>query len=409
MKLSKVCFNPYAVGACLSIDARLHRFNSATLMILAMSLEADLEYKRIVAERDILAAKLASVEELVSNGGNDLGPVLDDYAQEWRRYRFETREVSPSTARNDERNVRTILKHLGGRRLGEIDRADVRSFYSALMSDGGGLSGQALSGCSAQDVAICLTMIFKQAVGDGLLAKSPCDGVKLPRIDTKEKTALSDSDVRKVVRLMTEGEPDAHKIAVLLMLSCGLRRGEVCALRWCDYDRDASLLHIRHTFSQARKPDGSIEGLKEPKTAAGSQAIPLGEQVQEWLEDWRVVQAVKLLSLGLSQDEERPIVTNSVGGFMRPTNLGKWWDKFRAQKGIDATLHQLRHTFATRLVANGVDMITAKNLMRHKTIDMIAKVYAHAVPRNLRDAVETISDQLSEVEEPKIVKVQRSA
>lgn len=376
------------------------------------SLAEEAEYQRLRDEMDRLKRELNlermradDAERLLARNNPEETPLIDDYAWDWAEFRKATNGVAASTSRNDEKAVRTILRHLGGKRLGEIQRKDVRAFYRAMMAPGGGLSGIALSGSSAQDVAVVLTQIFSQAVGDEdiPLEKSPTQGIPLPRIDREEKEALSEADTRKLIRLLSAGKPNAHAMGVFLALGCGLRRGEVCALRWCDFDEENRVLHIRHTYSQARNNDGTIVGLKPPKTKSGIRAMPLGAGVYERLIAWKRAQGVYLLSLGLDQSGERPIVSNQFGGYMKPTLLARWWDRFSAENGIDASLHQLRHTYLTMLCAGGVDIITASRLAGHKDTSMISRVYAHAVPRNLKAASELISSELFDNAEPRII------
>lgn len=350
------------------------------------------KYKALLDERDAVAEC----------------PTIDEYVAAWRDFRVKTKSVAPSTANKDRRNCDVILKHLGGRRLNEITLSDVRSFYAAMMSDGGGMSGKALSGASAQGVAVAFTMIMKSAARDASVPmdKNPCDGVPLPKCDTEEKSALSDDDRRRLMRLMLDGEPDAHKMAVVLMLCCGLRLGEVCALRWMDYDGEGHVLHVRKSFSQARAADGSLVGLTKPKTPDSKRALPLGDEVFGMLERWHTVQGLKLLRLGLPQCDERPIIANALGGHTLPSNLRKWWNGYAKEHGFHVSPHGLRHTFASNLIAMGHDIATVAALLgQKKTGKTLLDTYTHASTANMKKAMEELSTEVFDDSRENMVQV----
>ncbi|MEG1360877.1 MAG: site-specific integrase [Clostridia bacterium] len=302
-----------------------------------------------------------------------------EFAEQWRQERVMSGEIALGTQRKDEYHLRTISKHIGGVRLVDINAETVSSLYIVLRN-GGSVSGKPLSGTGLSGIAITFKQVMSEAVRRDIILRNPCDKVKSPKKDTKEKEALSENEARRLICLLTEGEPDNHRTGALLALTCGLRREEVLGLRWCDYNRKAQTITINHALPQ----DGVK--LKEPKSAAGKRTIPLDNQTCARLEAWRVVQASELLKMGLSQDAKRSIIANKFGGFMQPENFSRWWKGFSFEHGFDITLHQLRHTFATMLVSNGVDIITAKTLMGHSDAGMLTKIYAHCVPDNITKA-----------------------
>ena len=365
-------------------------------------LAQDVEFARLQAELEKQKAALEAARANVDKYREMLEerdkpkecPTIDEYAAAWREFRVNTKAVTPSTANKDRRNCDVILKHLGGKKLNEITLSDVQRFYSAMMTDGGGMTGKALSGSSAQGIAVAFTMIMKNAARDASIPmdKNPCEGVPLPKCDTEEKPVLSDEDRRRLVRFMLDGEPDSHKMAVLLMLCCGLRRGEACALRWMDYDREGRVLHIRKSFSQARNEDGSMVGLTKTKTPESVRTLPLGGEVFDMLERWHTVQGLKLMRLGLPQCDERPIITDALGGHMLPSNLHKWWNAYAKKNGFAVSPHGLRHTFASNLIAMGFDIATVAALVgQKKTGKTLLDTYTHAKTANMVDAMGKLS------------------
>ncbi|MGI6105753.1 MAG: tyrosine-type recombinase/integrase [Raoultibacter sp.] len=227
------------------------------------------------------------------------------------------------------------------------------------------------------------------AVDEEILVRNPHAKVKKPRVDTEEKTPLDKEQARRLIKSLNEDDPNAHTIGVLLALTCGLRRAEVLGLRWCDFDKEKRCIQVVRTLSA----DG--REIKTTKTKAGRRTIPLDAATAKRLEDWKTVQGNYLLSLGLSQDGERYIVTSTTGGNMHPENLARWWKKYSKKNGLSGySLHQLRHTYATLLVAQGTDIVTAKTLMGHTDTKMLTELYAHLVPENASRAVDMIGNTL---------------
>lgn len=306
-----------------------------------------------------------------------------EYSIRWLQMRIDSQEYALGTIRKEDYHIRTLNKYLTNVRLLDLERDTIRSLYIALRKEGG-LNGKSLTGATVHHIASTLNHILADAVESRIILWNPCNKKDKPRIDTKEKVALSIKEAQSLTVRLNEGEPEAHCMGILLALTCGLRRGEVMGLRWSDFDQEAGVLNIRNTLPS----DGKV--LKEPKTKAGRRRIPLDPQTLVRLNEWRITQCIQLLELGLTQGEARPIITNAEGSFMHPQNFARWWNKNKEKFGVDVSIHQLRHTFATLLVANGVDIVTAKTLMGHSDTKTLTEIYAHSVPENVSRATELI-------------------
>lgn len=333
----------------------------------------------------------AFINELESGIRVDLMDVrFAAQADRWLEYRIKFDNIALGTQRKLRYQIKTMNMHLGSIKVVDLDSDTVESFYLALM-DGDTLSGKPMSGTSTNQLAVTLKAILASAVKRKIILINPCDEAMTPSPDTAEREALSINEARRLMGLLLDGDPEAHTVGVLLALSCGLRRGEVLGLRWGDYDPEAKCLKIMHSLSEDGREFGST------KTKNSKRTIPLDGETAKRLEDWRGVQGRFLLGLGLPQDNGRAIITSAIGGNMHPANFGRWWGVFKKKHGFEKfSLHQLRHTFATLMVANQVDLVTAKALMGHKDTTMLTEIYAHVVPENLSKATATVGRILHE-------------
>ena len=185
-------------------------------------------------------------------------------------------------------------------------------------------------------------------------------------------------------------------MAVRIGLATGMRRGEVLGLMWKDVEfGEVCEIHVRRSYTPALK-------LKEPKTKAGFRTIAFDRATAEHLMRWKRLQAKCLATLGEAfvQTGDTPVCCTDVGGLFDPTNFYRWWDLFRKDNGF-ATLkfHELRHTQATQLLANGVDVKTVQTRLGHANASITLNWYAHAVPENDRKATQIIEDLFSTIED----------
>ena len=207
-----------------------------------------------------------------------------------------------------------MLPYIGNTKLRDLD-TDTVSRLMLKMRTTGGRGGSGRSGTTCRLIYTILNQILSDAVARNIISRNPCDGVKPPKLDTKEKEALPTSEAKRLARLLTESEPDTYRTGALLALTCGLRRGEVCALRWSDIDFDANVLRVEHTLSS----DG--KSITAPKTKASRRIIPLDKSIIRHLQLWKTKQAVILLSHGISQGIDRAVISNGAGEFVDPSNL----------------------------------------------------------------------------------------
>ncbi len=164
---------------------------------------------------------------------------------------------------------------------------------------------------------------------------------------------------------------------------CGLRRGEIAALRWRNVDLDKATLSVVQSAEQTRA------GVRytEPKRGR-SRNVSLSANVVDELRSWRVQQAEEMLRLGIRPTSNTLICTTAAGEGIQPNSLTHEWLKSIEGTGLPRIrFHDLRHSHATHMLASGVHVKVASERLGHSKIGITLDLYSHVLPGMQEDAV----------------------
>lgn len=346
---------------------------------------------------------------------------LAEFVQTWAEARTIAGKASANTVRRDVDNMRHVLDRLGSFPLGKVTPQMVESAYAAVKEKFG------LSGTTMHKARVSLKNVFKKACDYDLVMRNPCDRVEAPKVDDPKRSALEASEAARLLRCLDEAEAREYAelagkearqlqrgkafgresvkgvssigniIGARIALATGMRMGEVLGLSWAGVDAACGLLRITQAV-------GVCNDLKEPKTSAGVRTVAVDGETMAHIEQWKARQAAELAKIGVRQADETPVCCSNVGGFNDRNNFGRWWRGFREANGFPGLkFHELRHTQATLLLANGVDVKTVQARMGHANASITLNWYAHAVPENDAKAAAVVGALLSQEEKPKVL------
>lgn len=317
---------------------------------------------------------------------------LREFLADYLVYCKEEQELSVTTLRGYRDIVNTRLTPLIDSPMAEITPADVQNLCTWIRREGG-QNGKPLSGSSAQKAFSFLKTAMKHAVILGYIRANPCDFVKGPSRSKPETSFLSEREVQRM-RFLLRGHPNRCFAAALnIALATGMRRGEVCALRWEDVDLEASRIHVAHSLCDAGSfaEDGKSKLiLKDTKTDASERRIALDDDTTALLKRHREDQFYRLAYYETIQTEKTPVCSTQLGEWYRPDCFTKDFETFRATHGFNVRLHDLRHTQASLLLANGEDMVTVSKRLGHAKVSTTLDIYAHLMPGKDEDAASKI-------------------
>lgn len=252
---------------------------------------------------------------------------------------------------------------------------------------------------TAAGVLLTLRMALKQAVDDGLVSRNVADAVKPPRNVREPIRATSVAEARAIL-----GAFDGHRLGplVTVAIGTGLRLGELLGLRWSDLDHG----RLRVTGSVRPVPDADGHGarlvrLEEAKTRRSIRTLELAPFVVAALDEQRRRQAeAALLSPYVFTTEGR---RDNAGQavFLDPKNVTTSFQAQLAAAGLPRMrFHDLRHAYATLMLAAGVPLRVISESLGHTSIATTAGVYAHVLPDLQRDAASRLEEAIAGASHP---------
>lgn len=238
--------------------------------------------------------------------------------------------------------------------------------------------------------------LLKQAMGDavnlGIIARNPVGPVRPPKRKSPRPNALDLDGRTAVLAALDAMAATPITVSARLALYCGLREGEVCGLRWTDVDFADGTITVRRSIG--RREGGTY--VKTPKTER-VRDVPVPADLAETLGSWRNVQTAQALRAGVTFPGDLYVTGRVDGAYYSPDILSREWrtlSKALDAKGTEGripTFHDLRHTFATCAIAEGVDVKTVSSILGHANAAMTLNVYASADPDAKRRAAKTIN------------------
>lgn len=329
------------------------------------------------AAEQALAEMLSKVHE-----GSYSEPTKLTVAEYLRKHWIPGLEVRASTLDSYTSQVeRRIIPALGGRKLAGLTPADISAFYAGMRAanrlngDGGAVSPR-----TVQYVATILSKALSDAVRLGMLPRNPATAVARPRAARPEMAYWSAEDAGTFLDHVGE---DRLYAAWLLLITRGLRRGELVGLRWVDVDLDAGRMAIVQTRIVVR----GKSVISEPKTARGRRSIPLDPQLVAVLRQHRRRQSEERLAAGPAFVDHGLVFATELGAPIDPQWLSRTFDTIvRALDVRRIRLHDLRHTCATLALSAGVPVKAVSEWLGHSSVVITLETYQHILPALAEEA-----------------------
>lgn len=292
------------------------------------------------------------------------GRLFSEVAEEWWSEACE--EISPTSVRGYRVAKEKAVAAFGTAHIREITARDINVYLRQLAKSG-------LAKSTVKNYKIVLNRIFNHAIREGDIMYTPTQGVEIPRgLPQNRRTAATPED-EDVIRRTAD-----VWIMPYMALMTGMRKGELLALKWKDIDFDNNIIHVTKSLYYE---GGS--GIKEPKTESGNRIVPLLAPLKAELEKLKGPAE----NYVLSDDGSKPLSQK------RFRTLDK---HYKQKTDITATMHQLRKSFATIAVKNGVQPKILQSVLGHKNISTTLDIYTDVRKESIDEVADIMNKAFAE-------------
>lgn len=302
--------------------------------------------------------------------------------------RMDSRDLKPST----KEAYRFDYKRMAGSHVSSMtaeqldeDPGALPDFYAELRAGGCG-------DVAVKHVHTFVRVVLNDSYRRRLIPVNPIERVRSPRVRRKPVNALPPDELGRLLATLAATPPTACTCAAMVACLTGMRRAEVCALRWSDVDFRQAIVHVSKSVSMG---EGVAWEVSSPKTESSYRRIPASNTLSAFLGQLKGMQLTERSRAGLPWDESLFVVGDPLtGDFTAPDMVTKDWRplarslNLRGTQGRIPTFHDLRHSFATNALAQGMDVKVLSSILGHASAAMTLDVYADALEGSKASAMD---------------------
>ncbi len=305
---------------------------------------------------------------------------LGEYLEQWLTR--EAARVSPATLRTYRLAIGRVVALLGDLPLSRLSGADVAAWQQHLLHPDGG--GRGLSPATVRNTRAVFHKALSDAVRLELLDRNPVAATDPPANVARKTTEVWTAD--EVRRFLDHVSGHRLSVAFRVLVTTGMRRGELLGLRWGDVGWERGALSVVRSLGLV---DGELV-MSPGKTATSRRLVFLDDATLDGLRA-HFQRAVDAEAGGDSD----PVVAARDGGLVHPDSFSNTFDRLVATAGVSRIrLHDLRHTYATLALMAGMHPVVLAERLGHSTVATTMDLYAHVTPAISRDAANIVATTL---------------
>ena len=222
-----------------------------------------------------------------------------------------------------------------------------------------------------------ISTIFSQADKEILIPYNPAAKATPPKVKKHKVESFQPEDMEDIITTL-QNAPIKWKTMTYILIDTGCRRGELMGLQWKHIDFDKGTMMIEQALLYT-KDKGVYVG---PPKNGQPRAMCLAPESLDMLKQWKKEQLRIRMKNGLIWQDTGFIFTKDDGTVMHPDSITDWLGKFSKEEDLPHIHpHLFRHTAASTLIANGIDLVTTAAEMGHTDATTTAKIYAHQIAK----------------------------
>ena len=307
---------------------------------------------------------------------------VSDWLQKWLEV-YIVPTVSPTTLVGYKGMIRRYIDPLIGHlQVQEMNALAVQIWVNKLKVSPS--SGEPLTAGTIKHTYHVLRGAMDKAVQAGLIHRSPCAGIQLPKGEKKKPVIYDETQIQQLLDFARGTEME---LIIDLELCMGMRRGELLGLQWQDVNWEKNQIHI----IRSRVAVDGKSVVKQPKTESGTRTLDVPEILMKKLKAYKVKCMEQKIRVGRRLVEEDFIIVHPDGKPIYPEYVSQMFTKLQKRANLPkCRFHDLRHLCASIMVKQGVEVKVAQERLGHKDITTTMNIYAHVLPGSAREAAEKI-------------------
>lgn len=322
----------------------------------------------------------------VENGSyiNPESITVSEYLTDWLKIYAEP-NLSPTTIDGYRVNIQNhINPYIGNIPIQKLRPINIQELYNQLKANGRYDGKGGLSAKSILYVHRVLREGLEHAVCNQLLSRNPANDVKPPSVEKYSAQVMNSGEILTLLKAVKDSE---YELPFALSALLGLRRGEVLGLQWSDINFNDQTININNQIIPTSK--GIIS--KKPKSKDSIRSIPIPAVILKMIRKQQKHQMENKLICGQSYSDNNLVCCKVDGSPYSPTYFTKVFTKILKENGLKhIRYHDLRHSAATNMLKNGVDIKTVSTILGHSTIGITLDIYSHVENSMKKDALDKV-------------------
>ena len=320
---------------------------------------------------------------------------FSEFTEIWKRD-YGSKELAPTTYKRYCRMLETrLLPYFGHFYINKIRPTDIMKFYDLLEKDtqlvrksgnNGEKTKKPLSGKTILEHHRLLRAMLHKAVYWQLIVANPAERVQAPKARKPKRRSYDDEQTKILLENLEKLsiEETKYKVAIILTVFTGVRLGELMGLEWQDIDFKNGIISINRS-SQYLSDMGVFT--KTPKTESSIREIAIPEFIISLLEEYKLWYEEQKSIYGELWTNSDRLFVQADGKPMHPSSISKWFVRYVSTIGLPViNFHGLRHTNASLLVAQNVDIAVVSARLGHAQISTTLDFYVHPLLSHNRKA-----------------------
>lgn len=277
-----------------------------------------------------------------------------------------------------------ILPELGNYQLTNLDASVFNSFLQNKISNGrlDGKGGISIS--YARTIMIIIKSALDYANAEGICSPISTSNIVVPKVQKSDVTILTEAEQKKLEHFIFSNVNN-NTIGIILSLYMGLRKGEICALKWENIDLYRRTINIENSISVVKNKNGTGTHfeIKKPKTESSVRSVPIPNLILPLLKE-------------IKKSSSSEFVVSKNKKFINPRTFEYRFHKEILKCGInDFNFHKLRHTFATRCIEKGMDPKTLSEILGHSSVAITLNLYVHPTMKQKFKQINKLNKQIA--------------